>query len=63
MSRKKKFEVLEHETIDECLQRMKQEGYRPVRRIEKPIFQQKNRNQEPEYYKQQIIFEGVKEEV
>lgn len=59
---KKKFEVGENETIDECLQRMQQEGYQPVRRIEKPLFKQKNKNDEPEYYKQQIIFEGIKHE-
>lgn len=62
MPQKKKFEVLENETIAECLERMREEGYRPVRRIEKPVFHQKKKKGEPEYLKQQIIFEGVKEE-
>lgn len=61
MAQKKKFEVGENETIDDCLKRMQQEGYRPVRRIEKPIFKQANEGGEPVYYKQQIIFEGIKE--
>lgn len=61
MPQKKKFEVLENETIADCLDRMKQEGYRPVRRMEKPVFQAKHKKAEPEYLKQQIIFEGVKE--
>ncbi|MFA8438301.1 NETI motif-containing protein [Pueribacillus sp. YX66] len=61
MPQKKKFEVLENETIGDCLERMKREGYKPVRRIEKPIFQQKRKKSEPEYLKQSIIFEGIKE--
>ncbi len=62
MSQKKTFEVLEHETIADCLERMKREGYTPVRRIEKPIFYQKQKKTNPEYLKQQIIFEGIKKE-
>ncbi|COG42059.1 Uncharacterised protein [Streptococcus pneumoniae] len=31
---KKKFEVLENETITDCLARMEQEGYAPSRRME-----------------------------
>lgn len=61
MAQKKRFEVRDNETIDECLQRMQKEGYRPVRRIEKPIFKQTNAKGEPEHYKQHIIFEGIKE--
>ncbi|CJC48269.1 Uncharacterised protein [Streptococcus pneumoniae] len=34
---KKKFEVLENETITDCLARMEQEGYAPSRRMEEPI--------------------------
>ncbi|MBO8178248.1 MAG: NETI motif-containing protein [Bacillus sp. (in: Bacteria)] len=45
---KKRFEVLEHETIDQCLERMKIEGYTPIRRMEEPIFQE-------------VIQQGVKE--
>ncbi|MGM9928346.1 MAG: NETI motif-containing protein [Bacillus sp. (in: firmicutes)] len=40
MTAKKRFEVEENETIDMCLDRMKQEGYMPVRRTEKPIFKE-----------------------
>lgn len=61
MAQKKKFEVGENESIDECLKRMQLEGYRPVRRIEKPIFKQTGKDGKPVYYKQQIIFEGIKE--
>ena len=38
---KKRFEVEEGETIDACLERIKQAGYTPVRRTEKPIFKEK----------------------
>lgn len=41
---KRKFEVLEGETISACLDRMKQEGYVPVRRMEEPIFEEKEEN-------------------
>jgi hypothetical protein len=37
---KMEFEVQENESIGECMDRMKQLGYSPVRRIEKPIFQE-----------------------
>lgn len=33
-----KFKVNENETISECLTRMREEGYMPVKRIEKPIY-------------------------
>lgn len=61
MSKKKmQFEVRENETIDECLNRMKQEGYLPVRRTEKPIFQEVKKGNETIYepVARQIIFEG-----
>lgn len=60
MQQKKKFEVLEHESIEECLERMKKEGYSPVRRIEKPVFKEKGKKGEPQYLRQSIIFEGIK---
>ncbi|WP_449622546.1 NETI motif-containing protein [Robertmurraya sp. Marseille-Q9965] len=57
MSSKKKFEVLENETIDECLARIQKEGYVPIKRIEKPIFQEKEKGTyEP--VGRQIIFEA-----
>jgi hypothetical protein len=40
MSKKKQFEVRENETIEQCLTRIKEEGYIPVKRTEKPIFQE-----------------------
>jgi hypothetical protein len=39
-TKKKKFEVGENETIEQVLERMKIEGYLPVRRIETPIFEE-----------------------
>ncbi|RFU60594.1 NETI motif-containing protein [Bacillus sp. V59.32b] len=42
MTKKKKeiFEVEDGETIDACLERIKAAGYVPVKRTEKPIFQE-----------------------
>ena len=40
MGKKKEFEVLDDETIDDCLNRIKDEGYYPIRRIEKPVFKE-----------------------
>ncbi|WP_227938714.1 NETI motif-containing protein [Alkalihalobacillus deserti] len=59
--RKERFEVKETETIEECLERMKAEGYQPIRRMEKPIFEERTVNSNKEYVpvKQQIIFEGL----
>lgn len=59
---KKKFEVQEHESIAQCLDRMKKEGFTPIRRMEKPIFQEiKGKGQVSfEPVAQQIIFEAVK---
>ena len=62
MAAKKKFEVEENETIDMCLDRMKEEGYMPVKRIEKPIFKEVvvkgEKNYEPAGRK--IVFEAKK---
>jgi hypothetical protein len=61
----KQFEVLENESIADCLERMKKEGYTPVRRIEKPVFKearQKNGEESFEYAKQVVKFEGVHRE-
>ncbi|WLD93727.1 NETI motif-containing protein [Alkalihalobacillus sp. AL-G] len=58
--KKKKFEVLENEEIGDCLKRMRQEGYVPVRRMEEPVFQEVKQNgkKEVEHLRQRIIFEG-----
>lgn len=62
MSKKKlQFEVQENESIEDCLNRMKQQGYVPIRRTEKPIFQEVKKGKEIIYEPvgRQIVFEGV----
>ncbi|PFO01217.1 hypothetical protein COJ85_18060 [Bacillus sp. AFS076308] len=61
MSKKKlQFEVQENESIEDCLNRMKQQGYAPVRRTEKPIFQEVKTAGETIYEPvgRQIVFEA-----
>ncbi|MGY4691148.1 NETI motif-containing protein [Salibacterium sp. K-3] len=60
MSKKKRFEVQEGETIEECLSRMKAEGFVPVSRREEPVFQEVKKNGKTEKIpvKQQIVFEA-----
>ncbi|MGM0828475.1 MAG: NETI motif-containing protein [Bacillota bacterium] len=63
MSKKKLlFEVQENETITDCLDRMKEMGYMPVRRMEKPVFEERKDGTKTEYVpiKQTIVFEGKK---
>ncbi|WP_108672443.1 NETI motif-containing protein [Peribacillus acanthi] len=59
---KKTFEVGQDETIDQCLDRMKKEGYMPVKRIEKPIFMEVESGNKTEFEPifRKIIFEGRK---
>jgi hypothetical protein len=59
--KKKQFEVMENETISDCLDRMKKEGYMPVRRMEKPIFEEVKEAGEVNYrpIAQKIVFEGL----
>jgi hypothetical protein len=62
MSKKKmQFEVQENETIDSCIERMGNQGYTPIRRIEKPIFQEVVNGNEKNYVPagRKIIFEAV----
>ncbi|MEH7272417.1 NETI motif-containing protein [Neobacillus vireti] len=63
MSKKKKmqFEVQEDEGIEACLERMKKQGYVPIRRTEKPIFHEVINGNEKAYEPigRQIIFEGI----
>ncbi|WP_462421387.1 NETI motif-containing protein [Salinicoccus sp. Marseille-QA3877] len=54
--KKKKFKVEENETIIDCLERMKAEGYSPVRRSEVPVFKEENGTRVVSH--QQIEFEG-----
>lgn len=60
---KKDFEVMDNETITECLERMEKEGYRPIRRIEKPVFKEERENGATKYvpFAQKIIFQGEKQ--
>ncbi len=64
MGKKMKFEVLETETISECLDRIQKEGYTPVIRIEKPIFKETIVNGQKSYepVASQVIFEAVQQE-
>lgn len=60
MTKKKKqiwFEVQENETIDQCLERMKKEGYMPMGRREEPVFHIVNG--EPVVLHQKIQFKGI----
>jgi hypothetical protein len=54
--RKKQFTVGDQETITQCLERMKREGYTPIRRTEKPIFRETPSG--PECIGSQCILEG-----
>ena len=58
------FEVQDHETISQCLERIQKEGYTPIRRTEKPIFQEKMDNDQVLYEPagRQIVFEVRKME-
>ncbi|MBW3113010.1 MULTISPECIES: NETI motif-containing protein [Bacillaceae] len=61
MSKKKLlFEVQENESIADCLDRMKEMGYMPVRRMEKPVFEEQKEGNKTEYVpiRQTIVFEG-----
>ena len=51
------FEVQENETIEQCLERMKQEGYMAVGRREEPLFHIVDG--EPVVLRQKIQFKGV----
>jgi len=57
---KKKFEVFENESINDCLERMEKEGYKPVKRMEVPIFSEQmvNGKVEIEPTGRKIVFEG-----
>lgn len=59
--KKLRFEVDENETIGDCLDRMKQAGYLPTKRMEEPVFHEVKENGKTEIVplRQKIIFEGV----
>ncbi|MFK8795720.1 NETI motif-containing protein [Planococcus plakortidis] len=52
------FEVQEHETMEDCLNRMQKEGYMAVGRKEEPLFEEING--EPVPVRQIIKFKGNK---
>lgn len=54
-----KFKVEDGETIQDCLNRMKQQGYFPIKRFEKPVFVEQ-KDGRVEVLKQDIIFTGKK---
>lgn len=54
-----KFKVEDGETIQDCLNRMKQQGYFPIKRFEKPVFVEQEDGR-VEVLKQDIIFTGKK---
>ena len=63
MSKGKKkmvFEVQENETLEQCLARIKEAGYVPVRRTEKPIFKESTKGSTVTYEPvgRQILFEA-----
>ena len=65
MSKKKiQFEVQENESIEACLERMKEQGYIPVRRTEKPIFKEVIDGNETTYEPvgRHIVFDAVRNE-
>ncbi|MDG5785922.1 NETI motif-containing protein [Evansella sp. AB-P1] len=57
---KMRYYVEDGETIDDCLDRMKKDGYIPVRRMEEPVLKEVKKNGviEVEVAKQRICFEG-----
>ncbi|MGM8216019.1 NETI motif-containing protein [Bacillaceae bacterium W0354] len=55
--KKKKYRVSDFTSIDACLEQIEKDGYTPVRRIEKPIFEEKNGEYTP--LRQDIIFEAI----
>ena len=59
MTKKKQvwFDVEENETIDQCLERIKKEGYMPMGRREEPIFHEVNG--QPTVLRQKIQFKGL----
>ncbi|MCT2536783.1 NETI motif-containing protein [Aquibacillus koreensis] len=58
---KKRFELQENESIDQCLDRIKQEGYTPVRRVEEPVFQEIEQNGQKTYEPvgRKVIFDSI----
>lgn len=51
------FEVEENETIEQCIDRMRKEGYMAMGRKEEPVFHIVNG--EPTYLRQKVKFKGI----
>ncbi|PKR76681.1 NETI motif-containing protein [Halalkalibacillus sediminis] len=58
--KKKKYRVSDYKSVDECLDQMARDGYRPVRRMEKPVFEERGKERVP--VQQDIVFEAVEKE-
>ncbi|MRG87398.1 NETI motif-containing protein [Salinibacillus xinjiangensis] len=56
-SKKKRFKVENGESISDCLDRIAQEGYTPIKRFEKPIFKETDKGMEP--VARDIMFEAI----
>ncbi|MBU7217462.1 NETI motif-containing protein [Staphylococcus gallinarum] len=57
MKKQQKFKVEENESIQDCLQRMREAGYMPVKRFEKPVYKE-NKDGSVEVLRQDIEFVG-----
>ena len=56
MPKKKKFRVERDESPADCLARMREAGYTPVRRMEQPVFIERGGRRVVDH--QEIVFEG-----
>ncbi|MGJ5713322.1 NETI motif-containing protein [Staphylococcus auricularis] len=57
MKKQQKFRVEADETIQDCLARMREAGYMPVKRFEKPVYQEL-KDGSVEVLRQEIEFVG-----
>ena len=62
MKKQQKFKVEENESIQDCLQRMREAGYTPVKRYEKPVYKENN-DGSVEVLRQEIEFVGKLQEL
>ncbi|PNZ19163.1 NETI motif-containing protein [Staphylococcus succinus] len=62
MKKQQKFKVEENESIQDCLQRMREAGYTPVKRYEKPVYKE-NKDGSVEVLRQKIEFVGKLQEL
>ncbi|PTI43690.1 NETI motif-containing protein [Staphylococcus succinus] len=62
MKKQQKFKVEENESIQDCLERMREAGYTPVKRYEKPVYKE-NKDGSVEVLRQEIEFVGKLQEL